>query len=128
MARAAASSALLRGASRVFLVDRYPDRVRPAESIAAIAIDGAGGSPVDQVLELMNGRDRDRGRECARYRTARSGISTRRWRSTASCGRCASPEAAAACACRRIEADRTTSGPGAEAAPQIRVSPSPLVG
>jgi threonine dehydrogenase-like Zn-dependent dehydrogenase len=35
----AALSATIRGASKVMVVDRHPDRLRPAESIGAIPID-----------------------------------------------------------------------------------------
>jgi threonine dehydrogenase-like Zn-dependent dehydrogenase len=64
---------MLRGAGQIFTGDRHPDRLRLAESIGAIAIDDDNGSPVDQVLELTNGRGTDRGCECVGYGTTRTG-------------------------------------------------------
>jgi hypothetical protein len=46
----AAYSALIRGASRVFLVDRHEDRLRLAESIGVIPIDDSAERAVDQIL------------------------------------------------------------------------------
>ncbi|MEE3919361.1 alcohol dehydrogenase catalytic domain-containing protein [Micromonospora sp. BRA006-A] len=45
----AAYSAVLIGASEVFVVDRVPDRLRLAESIGATAIDFSSGDPVEQI-------------------------------------------------------------------------------
>lgn len=61
----AAYSAALKGASRIMVVDRHPDRLRLAEKIGAIAIDDSKASPVDQVLELTEGADK--GCECVGY-------------------------------------------------------------
>ncbi|GAA1676772.1 glutathione-independent formaldehyde dehydrogenase [Nonomuraea maheshkhaliensis] len=63
----AAYSAMIKGASQVFVVDRHPDRLRLAESIGATAIDDSKGSPVDQVLEQTRGEGADRGCECVGY-------------------------------------------------------------
>ncbi len=63
----AAYSAILKSASKVFVVDRHPDRLALAEKIGAIPIDDSKGSPVDQVLEQTNGRGADRGCECVGY-------------------------------------------------------------
>ena len=63
----AAYSATLRGASQVMLVDRHPDRLHLAESIGAMAVDDAKGSPVDPVMDLTNGRGADKGCECVGY-------------------------------------------------------------
>jgi len=63
----AAYSATLRGASKVLIVDRHPDRLKLAESIGAIAIDDSKGSPVDQILEHTDGEGADRGCECVGY-------------------------------------------------------------
>jgi glutathione-independent formaldehyde dehydrogenase len=60
----AALSADLRGASKIMVVDRQPDRLALAEKIGAIAIDDTKGSPVDQVLELTDGNGADKGCEC----------------------------------------------------------------
>jgi threonine dehydrogenase-like Zn-dependent dehydrogenase len=63
----AAYSALLRGASKVMVVDRHRDRLDLAESIGAIAIDDSVDSAVDQVLELTDGEGADKGCECVGY-------------------------------------------------------------
>ncbi|GIH22253.1 aldehyde dehydrogenase [Acrocarpospora phusangensis] len=63
----AAYSAMLRGASKVMVVDRHPDRLRLAEQIGAIPIDDTKGSPVEQVLDLTAGEGADRGCECVGY-------------------------------------------------------------
>lgn len=63
----AAHSAMIKGASKVMVVDRHPDRLRLAEEIGAIAIDDSKQSPVDQVLELTHGEGADRGCECVGY-------------------------------------------------------------
>lgn len=60
----AALSAGLKGASKIMVVDRHPDRLKLAEQLGAIAIDDSKGSPVDQVLELTQGEGADRGCEC----------------------------------------------------------------
>ena len=54
----AAYSAIIRGAGKVMVVDRHPDRLRLAEEIGAIPIDDSKGSPVDAGIE----RDRRCGR------------------------------------------------------------------
>lgn len=51
----AAYSAQLRGASRVFVVDRVPERLAVAEKIGCIAIDFTQGDAVDQIIELNEG-------------------------------------------------------------------------
>jgi glutathione-independent formaldehyde dehydrogenase len=63
----AAHSAMIKGASKVMVVDRHPDRLRLAEQIGAIAIDDSEGSPEERVLELTNGEGADRGCECVGY-------------------------------------------------------------
>lgn len=60
----AAYSAMIRGASKVMIVDRHPDRLRLAESIGVIPIDDTKGSPVEQVLALTDGHGADKGCEC----------------------------------------------------------------
>ena len=56
----AAYSATLRGASKVIVVDRHPDRLRLAESIGALAIDDSREDPVEQVLSMTNGQGADK--------------------------------------------------------------------
>src|SRR6202034_3732542 len=63
----AAYSAVLKGAAKVMLVDRHPDRLKLAEQIGAIAIDDSKGSPVDQILEQTGEEGADRGCECVGY-------------------------------------------------------------
>jgi glutathione-independent formaldehyde dehydrogenase len=60
----ASYSAMLKGASQVFTVDRHPDRLRLAESIGAIAIDDSKEDPVERVKELTGGKLADCGCEC----------------------------------------------------------------
>ena len=63
----AAHSAMIKGASKVMIVDRHPDRLALAEQIGAIAIDDSKGSAVDQILEITDGEGADRGCECVGY-------------------------------------------------------------
>jgi glutathione-independent formaldehyde dehydrogenase len=63
----AAYSATIKGACKVMVVDRHPDRLRLAESIGAVAIDDSKGSPVERVLEETNGLGAHRGCECVGY-------------------------------------------------------------
>jgi threonine dehydrogenase-like Zn-dependent dehydrogenase len=63
----AAMSAQVKGAAKVMVVDRHPDRLRLAEQLGAIAIDDSQASPVDQVMEHTQGRGADRGCECVGY-------------------------------------------------------------
>ncbi|WP_027006187.1 glutathione-independent formaldehyde dehydrogenase [Conexibacter woesei] len=63
----AAYSATIKGACKVMVVDRHPDRLRLAESIGAVAIDDSRESPVDRVLEETNGLGAHRGCECVGY-------------------------------------------------------------
>lgn len=60
----AAYSAIIKGAEKVMVVDRHPDRLRLAAAIGAIPIDDSKGSPVDRVMELTGGEGADRGCEC----------------------------------------------------------------
>jgi len=63
----AALSADIKGASKIMVVDRLPDRLRLAESIGAIAIDDSKGSPVEQVMNLTDGKGADKGCECVGF-------------------------------------------------------------
>lgn len=63
----AAYSAMIRGAAKVMIVDRHPDRLALAEKIGVISIDDSKGSPVEQVLELTGGEGADKGCECVGY-------------------------------------------------------------
>jgi threonine dehydrogenase-like Zn-dependent dehydrogenase len=63
----AAYSATIKGACKVMVVDRHPDRLRLAESIGCVAIDDAKEDPVERVLEETNGLGAHRGCECVGY-------------------------------------------------------------
>jgi threonine dehydrogenase-like Zn-dependent dehydrogenase len=63
----AAYSAIIKGASKVMVVDRHPDRLRLAESIGAIPIDDSKSSPVGRVMALTAGEGADKGCECVGY-------------------------------------------------------------
>lgn len=63
----AAYSAIIKGAGKVMVVDRHPDRLRLAESIGAIAIDDSQTDPVEAVLDETMGLGADRGCECVGY-------------------------------------------------------------
>lgn len=51
----AAYSAVLRGASRVFLVERVPERLKAAEKIGCIPIDFSKSDAVEQIIKANDG-------------------------------------------------------------------------
>ena len=63
----AALSATIKGASKVMVVDRRPDRLALAEQIGAIAVDDSKTDPVQFVLDQTQGVGADRGCECVGY-------------------------------------------------------------
>jgi glutathione-independent formaldehyde dehydrogenase len=63
----AAYSATIKGACKVMVVDRHPDRLRLAESIGCVAIDDSKEDPVERVLQETNGLGAHRGCECVGY-------------------------------------------------------------
>ncbi|HEY8372721.1 MAG TPA: glutathione-independent formaldehyde dehydrogenase [Pseudonocardiaceae bacterium] len=63
----AAYSAMLRGASRVFVVDRVPERLQKAEEIGAIPINFAEGDPVQQIKDQTDGEGTDKGVDAVGY-------------------------------------------------------------
>jgi glutathione-independent formaldehyde dehydrogenase len=63
----AAHSALIRGASEVFVVDQVPDRLKLAESIGAVPVDFSAGDPDEQILEHTGGHGCDRGVEAVGF-------------------------------------------------------------
>ena len=63
----AALSAKIQGASKIIVVDKYPDRLALASEIGAITIDFDKDSPVEQILDLTDGVGADRGCECVGY-------------------------------------------------------------
>lgn len=63
----AATSAFVKGASRVFVVDTHKDRLKLAEQIGALAIDDTEGGGVEKIKELTQGQGADCGCECVGY-------------------------------------------------------------
>jgi glutathione-independent formaldehyde dehydrogenase len=63
----AAYSAIIKGAGKVMVVDRHPDRLRKAEEIGAIPIDDSAVDPVEAVNEMTMGLGADNGCECVGY-------------------------------------------------------------
>lgn len=63
----AAHSAFLRGASRVFVVDKEADRLDLAARIDAEPVDISAGDPVEQIMEATRGEGVDRGVEAVGY-------------------------------------------------------------
>jgi threonine dehydrogenase-like Zn-dependent dehydrogenase len=63
----AAHSAMIKGASKVMIVDSHPDRLALAEQIGAIPINYSKGTAVGQILELTAGEGADKGCECVGY-------------------------------------------------------------
>ena len=63
----AAYSAMIKGACKVMVVDRHPDRLRLAEEIGALPIDDSKENPVERVLAETNGLGAHRGCECVGY-------------------------------------------------------------
>lgn len=63
----AAYSALLRGAKKVFVVDRVPERLRKAEEIGAVPVDFSQGDPVEQIKEQTGGVGTDKGVDAVGY-------------------------------------------------------------
>ncbi|KAL4878268.1 hypothetical protein BJY04DRAFT_229834 [Aspergillus karnatakaensis] len=71
----AAYSAQLRGAARVYVVDRVPERLRAAERIGAIAIDFTKSGAVDQII-AHNGDMVDRSVDAVGYQAVGNDNST----------------------------------------------------
>ena len=71
----AAYSAVLRGASRVFVIDRVPERLQAAEKIACIPIEFTKGDAVDQIIE-KNGGMVDRSVDAVGYQAVDKGGSS----------------------------------------------------
>ncbi|MEB3366575.1 glutathione-independent formaldehyde dehydrogenase [Saccharopolyspora mangrovi] len=71
----AAYSALLRGAARVFVVDRIPERLSKAEEIGAVPIDFSKGDPVEQIKDQTDGEGTDKGVDAVGYQAHTSDAS-----------------------------------------------------
>jgi glutathione-independent formaldehyde dehydrogenase len=63
----AAYSALLRGASQVFVVDRVPERLAKAAQIGAVPINFDAGDPVAQIKAQTSGEGVDKGIDAVGY-------------------------------------------------------------
>lgn len=69
----AAYSALLRGAKKVFSVDRVPERLQKAEEIGAVPINFAEGDPAEQIKEHTEGIGTDKGVDAVGYQATAHG-------------------------------------------------------
>lgn len=63
----AACSAVLKGASEVFVVDTHKDRLALAEKLGAIPIDDTEDGGLERLMELTGGTGADCGCECVGY-------------------------------------------------------------
>src|SRR6201994_4818864 len=66
----AAYSALIRGASKVFVVDRVPERLAKAGQIGAVPVDFSRGDPVQQIKDQTAGEGTDKGVDAVGYQDA----------------------------------------------------------
>ena len=69
----AAYSALIRGASRVFSVDRVKERLDKAKEIGAIPINFDQGDPVQQIKDQTDGEGTDKGVDAVGYQAVTKG-------------------------------------------------------
>jgi glutathione-independent formaldehyde dehydrogenase len=70
----AAYSALLRGAAKVFVVDRVPERLQKAAEIGATPVNFEQASPADQIKDQLGGEGADKGVDAVGYQAqARQG-------------------------------------------------------
>lgn len=67
----AAYSGMIRGASKVYVVDKVPERLDAAKKIGCIPIDFTKGDPADQIIE-MNGGMVDRAVDAVGYQAVDS--------------------------------------------------------
>ncbi|KAF8438089.1 hypothetical protein L210DRAFT_3545420 [Boletus edulis BED1] len=63
----AAYSAILRGASEVYVVDRVPERLQKAKEVGCVPINFSKGDPVEMIKALRGGREVDRGVDAVGY-------------------------------------------------------------
>jgi len=63
----AAHSAMIQGASKVYVVDRHPDRLKLAKELGATPVDDSKVSPVDFLMRETGDQGVDRGCECVGY-------------------------------------------------------------
>lgn len=69
----AAYSALLRGARKVFVVDRVAERLQKAEEIGAVPVNFADGNPVEQIKDQTEGEGTDKGIDAVGYQAQARG-------------------------------------------------------
>jgi glutathione-independent formaldehyde dehydrogenase len=69
----AAYSALIRGASEVYVVDRVPERLQKIKEIGAIPIDFSKGDPVEQIRQMRHGDGVDKGIDAVGYQAIQPG-------------------------------------------------------
>lgn len=69
----AAYSARLRGAERVFVVDKVRSRLSLAEQIGAVPVNFAEVDPVDSIVDATEGRGSDKGVDAVGYQATASG-------------------------------------------------------
>ncbi len=69
----AAYSAVLRGASAVYSVDRVPERLTKAQSIGAIPVNFDNGDAVEQILQMRHGEMVDRAVDAVGYQAVQQG-------------------------------------------------------
>lgn len=63
----AAYSAVIKGAAKVFVVDKVPDRLKLAEDIGAIPVDFSASDPVEQIKDGTGGDGTDKGIDAVGY-------------------------------------------------------------
>jgi threonine dehydrogenase-like Zn-dependent dehydrogenase len=51
----AAYSAVIRGASRIFVVNKVPERLKEAKEIGCMPVDFTKSDPVDQIIKMNDG-------------------------------------------------------------------------
>jgi glutathione-independent formaldehyde dehydrogenase len=71
----AAYAALLRGAARVFVVDRVPERLAKAEQIGAIPVDFTQADPAEQIKAQTRGEGTDKGVDAVGYQAQAHDVS-----------------------------------------------------
>ena len=65
-----AYSAMLRGASRVFVIDRVPERLAKVREIGATAVDFSQGDPVQRIKDQTHGAGTDKGVDAVGYQAS----------------------------------------------------------
>jgi glutathione-independent formaldehyde dehydrogenase len=63
----AAYSAMLRGASKVFVVERVPERLQKAREMGAVPVNFTEGDPADQIKQQTGGEGTDKGVDAVGY-------------------------------------------------------------